>query len=123
MTDNIARSIKAARAEAIENFKSELKKRCTEGGIYPAYVECMADVIAEEMTGNKKVECGTLKNKCGSCAYAVPTTFGKSNKYVECTNREHRDKYFKRPISAIRQRTCPACRSYAEMRNEGGNAR
>lgn len=118
MTDNIARSIKAARAEAIENFKSELKKRCTEGGIYPAYVECMADVIAEEMTGNKKVECGNLKNKCGSCAYAMPTTFGNGTAYVECTNQEHIDKYCKRPISRIRQRTCPACRSYKEMTEE-----
>lgn len=62
-----------------------------------------------------------LKNKCGSCIYAVPSTFGKSNCYVECSNQEHIAKYCKRPISRIRQRTAPACRSYEEMTEEGDN--
>lgn len=55
-----------------------------------------------------------LKSKCGSCVYAIQSTFGKSNAYVECSNREHIAKYCKRPISAIRQKTNPACKSYKE---------
>lgn len=69
----------------------------------------------------KSKEVCDLTNKCGSCEYAVPTTFGKSHCYVECANREHVDKYCKSPISLKRQRTHPACRCYAE-RKEDGNA-
>ena len=55
------------------------------------------------------------KNKCGTCAYAKPTTFGKSKCYVECTNQEHIQKFCKREISLKRQRTTPACGDYKEM--------
>lgn len=53
-------------------------------------------------------------SKCGSCAYAKPTTWGNkpSTCYVECTNKEHIEKFCKRPLSAKRIRTTPACKSY-----------
>ena len=52
--------------------------------------------------------------KCGSCAYAKPTTWGNkpTTCYVECTNEEHLEKYCKRKTSAKRIRTTPACKSY-----------
>ena len=62
-----------------------------------------------------------FKNKCGYCVYGIPSTFGKSNCYVECTNQEHIAKYCKRPSSRIRQRTAPACRSYEYKTEKGGD--
>lgn len=52
--------------------------------------------------------------KCGSCAYSKPTTWGgkPTTCYVECTNKEHLEKYCKRKTSAKRIRTTPACKSY-----------
>lgn len=55
-----------------------------------------------------------LKNKCGSCVYAVPTVFGKVRTYVECTNQEHVQRYCRREITRKRQRTQQACKSYKE---------
>ncbi len=56
------------------------------------------------------------KAKCGTCAYAKPTTFGKSKCYVECTNQEHIEKFCRyRKISLKRQKTTPACKKYKEM--------
>ena len=56
------------------------------------------------------------KAKCGTCFFAKPTTFGKSKSYVECTNKEHIEKFCRyRKISLKRQRTTPACKCYKEM--------
>ena len=63
---------------------------------------------------NKETPPTDLKNKCGSCVYAVPTVFGKVRTYVECTNQEHVERYCHREITRKRQRTQQACKSYKE---------
>ena len=37
------------RADTVRNMHSEIKKRCIEGGIYPAFVASAIDQIAKEM--------------------------------------------------------------------------
>lgn len=54
------------------------------------------------------------RKTCGGCAYAIPTTFGKSKGYVECTNRRHIETYCKYKSSVKRYKTTPACKSYKE---------
>ena len=61
-----------------------------------------------------------LQNKCGSCVYAKPiVAFGKSKCYVNCTNKEHIERFCTREISTLRQRTHPACKKYKECGNNG----
>lgn len=54
-----------------------------------------------------------LTGKCGSCAYARPTTaFGGSKCYVACKNPEKR---FKGAVAHLRHRTCKACKMYKPL--------
>ena len=55
-----------------------------------------------------------VKPTCGTCVYSAPTThWNGSPCYVECTNKEHIEKYCRRnEIAKTRQRTNPACKSY-----------
>ena len=85
---------------------------------YNEKINFLVDVF--NLVNRQKAEIERLKNKisskCGTCAYAKPTTFGKSKCYVECTNKEHIEKYCRfRKISLKRQRTTPACKNYKEM--------
>lgn len=53
-----------------------------------------------------------LNGKCGSCVYAKPTEhFGGSAAYIDCTNWELTANR-KRQMSAVKQRTNPACKKY-----------
>ena len=125
--------LKWARAEAIKEFAEKLKRHYVGydryDDIYAHHIIDDIDFLVEEMLGynpNSEHQCGykpiaELKNKCGTCVYAVPSTFGKGYCYVECTNQEHIAKYCKRPISRIRQRTAPACRSYEDKTEKGGD--
>ena len=54
------------------------------------------------------------KNKCGTCMYSKPTTFGKSKCWVECTNQEHIKRFCKNELARKRQATNPACDCYKE---------
>ena len=55
----------------------------------------------------------SLAGKCGSCEYAKPTTWGKSECYIECTNRPDRPyRQTRAGIAHIKQRTTPACKRY-----------
>ena len=109
------------RAEAYKEFAEEFEKRCIESGIYPALIKNILKNLVKELAHETTETCN-LKNKCGSCAYAIPTTFGKSKVWVECTNREHNERYCKREISCKRARTQPACKSYKEL-TEGSNGK
>lgn len=122
-----------AKSEAIKEFAEKLKSNFVRydryDNIYAHHIIDDIDFLLEEMLEykpNMEHQCGykhisELKNKCGSCVYAVPSTFGNGTCYVECTNQEHIAKYCKRPISRIRQRTAPACRSYEDKTEKGGD--
>lgn len=86
-----------------------------------AEIERLKETIKELDLGRtlKTYETTDLRNKCGSCIYAKPTVFGKSKSFVECTNREHGQRYCKREISRKRARTQPACKSYKELTEKG----
>ncbi len=43
--------LKWARAEAINSYHEEVKKRCIEGGIYPAIVKKIMEDVRKEMVG------------------------------------------------------------------------
>ena len=58
----------------------------------------------------------SLVGKCGSCEYAIPTKFGSSECYIECTNRPQNGSG-RTGIAHIKQRTTPACKRY---RGKGG---
>lgn len=74
-------------------------------------IEAIADhLIANGVTVRQPTD---LTGKCGSCAYARPTTaFGGSKCYVACKNPEKR---FKGSVAHIRQRTCKACKMYKPL--------
>ena len=110
-------TIKRCVDEALKEFAEEFEKRCIESGIYPALIKNILKNLVKELAHETTETCD-LKNKCGSCAYAIPTTFGKSKAWVECTNREHNERYCKREISCKRARTQPACKSYKELTEE-----
>ena len=77
--------------------------------------ETLQKTIVEQKAEIERLQ-KTKSAKCGTCAYAKPTTFGKSKCYVECTNKEHIEKFCRyRKISLKRQRTTPACKDYKEM--------
>ena len=82
----------------------------------PSLSSCLNEFLCVMIAQKKELD--RMKNskvgKCGSCAYAVPTTFAKSTNYVECTNKEHIEKFCKRPISLKRPHTTPACKCYVE---------
>ena len=63
-----------------------------------------------------------LKNKCGSCIFSKPTNWGRklSKTYVECTNEEHTKKYCRNDTARKRAKTTPACKSYRERIEKGG---
>ena len=76
---------------------------------------CGAEKLTDYLLANGVKLSAELQNKCGSCVYAKPTVaFGKSKCYVTCTNREHIERFCKREISTLRQRTNPACKNYME---------
>ena len=133
MTD-IGKDLRNAYEEGFEDGAKALAEKIKHRMLYWIYDfeysgECIAaerevDDILQEL--NLERQCGykpitELKNKCGTCVYGIPSTFGKSNCYIECTNQEHIAKYCKRPISRIRQRTAPACRSYEDKTEKGGD--
>ena len=77
--------------------------------------ETLQNTIVEQKAEIERLQ-KTKSAKCGTCAYAKPTTFGKSKCYVECTNKEHIEKFCRyRKISLKRQRTTPACIDYKEL--------
>lgn len=85
--------------------------------------------IADHLLANGVKLSAELQNKCGSCVYAKPiVAFGKSKCYVQCTNREHIERFCTREISTLRQRTNPACKNHqpqaeqALAERSGGNA-
>ena len=81
-----------------------------------AYAQGWENAMQEAIRITEEAPINNKHNaKCGTCYYSKPTTFGKSNGYVECTNQEHIQKFCKRPISLQRQKTTPACKSYKEM--------
>ena len=74
-----------------------------------------ADALADYLLANGVKLSAELQNKCGSCVYAKPIiAFGKSKCYVQCTNREHIERFCTREISTLRQRTNLACKNYKE---------
>ena len=50
----LANGMSVVRADAVRKMHSEIKRRCTEGGIYPAFVARTIDQIAKEMMEDKK---------------------------------------------------------------------
>ena len=95
----------------LNEMRNTLVRRLHDYGITEA--EELADYLLAN--GVKLAEYVDLKNKCGSCVYAKPTVaFGKSTCYVNCTNQEHIERFCKREISTLRQRTNPACKKYKE---------
>ena len=46
---NISKLIAEAKTDTVRKMHSEIKKRCIEGGIYPAFVASTIDQIAKEM--------------------------------------------------------------------------
>ena len=131
--DHLRDITKKAKAEAIMDFAEKLKRHYVGydryDDIYAHHIIDDIDFLVEEMLGcNPNADhpfgyknISELKNKCGTCVYGIPSTFGKGFCYVECTNQEHIAKYCKRPISRIRQRTAPACRSYEDKTEKGGD--
>lgn len=75
---------------------------------------CIDDEVDYLLANGVKLS-AELQNKCGSCIYAKPiVAFGKSKCYVNCTNKEHIERFCQREISTLRQRTHPACKKYEE---------
>ena len=111
---NLDREIKRnAPEDMVENIKTKI-------GYYTEAVDALKGNVCIKITKPKK-ECD-LKNKCGSCEFAKPTTWGNkpTERYVVCTNTEHVAKYCKRSISQKRAKTTPACKSYKERAEKGG---
>ena len=82
---------------------------------YEESTDCLAERIADHLIANNVGFFPTvnMENKCGSCIYAKPVVaFGASRCYVNCTNKEHIERFCHREISTLRQRTHPACKSY-----------
>lgn len=77
-----------------------------------------ADKFADYLLANGVKLSAELQNKCGSCVYAKPViAFGKSKCYVNCTNKEHIERFCQREISTLRLRTNPACKKYKELKD------
>ncbi len=73
--------------------------------------------LAIDLINRQKAEIERLKasrQTCGTCIYAKPYVGeGKTFKsYVECTNKEHLEKYCKYQNSQYRQKTTKACKCY-----------
>ena len=51
---NAVDNILYERAEAITAYYEEVKKRCIEGGIYPAFVRRQMEAVKKEMVGDKE---------------------------------------------------------------------
>lgn len=51
---NAVDNIPYERAEAITAYHEEVKKRCVEGGIYPAFVKRQMEDVKREMVGDKE---------------------------------------------------------------------
>ena len=51
---DIAKALKTAKSEAITEYHEEVKKRCIEGGIYPAFVERVMSDVRKEMAGEQQ---------------------------------------------------------------------
>ena len=50
----ISSAYERGRAEAITKYHEEVKKRCIEGGIYPAFVNRQMEDVRKEMVGESK---------------------------------------------------------------------
>ena len=46
--------LKQAKSDAITKYHEEVKKRCIEGGIYPAFVNRQMEDVRKEMAGEQQ---------------------------------------------------------------------
>lgn len=103
----------AEQQEALDFLTSDLDGQIDMSGgtKISCSLEYLVDFLIENGVG--MLPPVNMENKCGSCIYAKPVVaFGESKCYVNCTNKEHIDKFCKREISTLRQRTHPACKNY-----------
>ncbi len=100
--------------EAIEKVKKEYELAKVRKWLYNPLGYALYSVWREADLKQKTET--DLSFKCGSCKYAKPIQGSKRGIFgttVECTNKEHIDKYcYRHKTSKLKQRTCKACKSY-----------
>lgn len=100
---------------AQEEIPEELREKCGRDTWGGCDVDSIALAAADRLEQLAKPErtAVSLDGKCGGCEYAIPAKFGRSECYIECTNRPQ-NKSDKMGIARIKQRTTPACKRYRE---------
>ena len=79
------------------------------------YGECADHLIANGVTIQaKKRQPTDLRNKCGSCKYAYPTSDFAGSSHMICTNK---DKWWNNSAAMYKPRTKPACKKYEAKEN------
>ena len=79
------------------------------------YGECADHLIANGVTIQaKKRQPTDLRNKCGSCKYAYPTSDFAGSSHMICTNK---DKWRNNSAAMYKPRTNPACKKYEAKEN------